>query len=453
MKKIQFSLILFLLTIHFVQGQNPVLEAYIKEGIASNKAFKQRQLDYTRSLFALKEAKGLFFPDINLNARYSVAKGGRIIEFPVGDLLNPVYNTLNLLTMSNSFPEIENQEFTFYRPKEHETKLSLIQPIYSSDIINNVKIKKEFAEISKVDVDQYKRELIKEIKIAYYNYQKAFYLGNLVDSTLLLVKENLRVSTSLFNNDLVTKDAVYRSEAEVSSLDVEKAKAKGMLISAAAYFNFLLNKPLDSEIEIFSEEPSALLFGLEQFKEGALENREEMEIIRNSRELNNYKLGLQRGAATPDLFGSVDYGYQGAEYSFTKDDDFVLASLVLRWNLFQGMTNRNKIQQTKIEGEKLNEILSDTEMKIRMQVINSYYTSLASYEAISAAKKRVLSSKKGFYLVERKYSEGQSSLLEYIDARTNLTNAESNLIIANNEYFTNLAELEYAAANLDINNY
>ena len=40
----------------------------------------------------------MFLPDISMNARYTVARGGRIIEFPVGDLLNPVYITLNMLT-------------------------------------------------------------------------------------------------------------------------------------------------------------------------------------------------------------------------------------------------------------------------------------------------------------------------------------------------------------------
>ena len=103
---------------HLVPGinaQNPVLQAYITEGLQSNLGLKQKQLDYASNLSALKEAKGLFFPDLSLNARYTVADGGRIIEFPVGDMLNPVYTTLNTLTGSNLFPQIENEEFPFLR--------------------------------------------------------------------------------------------------------------------------------------------------------------------------------------------------------------------------------------------------------------------------------------------------------------------------------------------------
>ncbi len=123
----------------FLQAQNSYLDSYIREGLESNKGLKQKQLDYASDLSALKEAKGMFFPDISMNARYTVAKGGRTIEFPVGDMLNPVYSTLNMLTASEVFPQIENQEFAFYRPTEHETKLSLVQPIFNSDIVQNYK--------------------------------------------------------------------------------------------------------------------------------------------------------------------------------------------------------------------------------------------------------------------------------------------------------------------------
>ena len=40
--------------------------------------------------------------------------------------------------------------------------------------------------------------------------------------------------------------------------------------------------------------------------------------------------------------------------------------------------------------------------------------------------------------------EGQSSLLELIDARTSLTSAAANSIVARSEYFSWLAEFEYA---------
>ena len=77
-----------------------VLEDYVKRGISNNLVLKERNISLDKSLLALKEAKTLFMPSVNLAANYTLAAGGRVIEFPIGDLLNGAYATLNRLTAS-----------------------------------------------------------------------------------------------------------------------------------------------------------------------------------------------------------------------------------------------------------------------------------------------------------------------------------------------------------------
>src|SRR5512133_1926026 len=102
------SVIGFLLLFRFSAGQT-ILDDYRRSGIENNLALQQKQSNYELSMQQLKQARGLFFPSLSLNARYTVSEGGRVIEFPVGDLLNPVYSTLNQLTASSQFPVLENQ--------------------------------------------------------------------------------------------------------------------------------------------------------------------------------------------------------------------------------------------------------------------------------------------------------------------------------------------------------
>jgi len=434
-------------------AQNPILEEYIRMGLQSNLALKQKQLDFARSLSVLKGARGLFMPDVSLNARFTVAQGGRNIEFPVGDLLNPVYSTLNVLTDSEMFPEIENEEFPFLRPIEHETKVSLVQPIFSTEIIQNHKIQRQYVEISRIDVDRFKRELIKEITQAYYGYLKAYNLVGLADTTYNLVKENRRVSQRLFDNDKVTIDAVYRSDSELSKVEVQRAQASNLLESSRAYFNFLLNRPLDSSIELAGSLLLPLAVSLEEASLLALQNRDELKQIEQYRQLNHHMIDLQRGNNIPGFYGVIDYGFQGEKYRFTGEDDYLLASLVMRWNLFQGSSNHQKVQQSKIDGEKLKELYAETQQRIRLEVINHYYSLQAAYESVQSANKQVLSASRAYELISRKYSEGQSSLLELIDARTSLTGAAANSIIAQSEYFSRLADYEYAMGTNGLENF
>ncbi|MBN1952569.1 MAG: TolC family protein [Bacteroidales bacterium] len=446
-------ILIFCLSAFFLPSftQNLVLEAYIAEGLQSNQGLKQQQLEYSHDLMALREAKGLFFPEVSLNARYTVAAGGRVIEFPVGDLLNPVYSTLNMLTASQNFPQIENEAFSFYRPTEHETKLSLVQPIISTDLIYNVKIKKDMAEISRIDVERYKRELVLEITRAYYNCQKAWYLMHVTDTTRTLVDENVRVSESLFANDKVTKDVVYRSQADQALVEAEYAKAKNLAETSRAYFNFLLNRELTTEVILVTETPQPPLLSLDEAQETAVQQRPELLQMKQYQQMNQQVTKLYRGKNVPALYGIVDYGFQGEEYSFTGDDDFVLASVVLKWDLFKGMTNHAKVQQSVIEGKKIEEAMNQAEAQIRLDVINSYYGALAGYESFLAARKQQKAAAAAYHLISRKFAAGQSPLLELIDARTSYTQASSSVIIAENDYFIRMAELEHARGSIDNN--
>lgn len=56
-------------------AQNSLLDKYIHEGLDKNLALQQQNLALDKSLSTLREARGLFLPSLNLEARYSRAGG------------------------------------------------------------------------------------------------------------------------------------------------------------------------------------------------------------------------------------------------------------------------------------------------------------------------------------------------------------------------------------------
>ena len=73
-----------------------------------------------------------------LRGALHVADGGRTIDFPVGDLLNPVYETLDEMLVAQGqppqFPRVRNESIALLRDQEQETKLVLEQPLYEPRI-------------------------------------------------------------------------------------------------------------------------------------------------------------------------------------------------------------------------------------------------------------------------------------------------------------------------------
>lgn len=419
------------------------LDDYLIYGLENNLALKQKYSGYQRSLEALKEARGLFYPNVSFGARYSVSEGGRVIELPVGDLLNPVYSTLNSLTFSTMFPQIENQQINFLRPTEQETRIRLTQPVFSPGIYYNSKIRKEMTFYQEADYGQYKRELVAEIKKAYYDVaMTGNILTTLIETRKLLV-ENVRVNKKLVENDKATRDILYRSEAELSKMDQDLLRAEKGKKSATAYFNFLLNKPLEDSVIIDQLASFPLISDLTgKFTSAALENREEIKKLEQFGNIADLQIKRGQSERLPDMFVAVDYGFQGETYKFNKDYDYMQASAVLTWKLFSGLQTNSRIKQSMIDKKIIDTRLEEAKKQIELEVITTLNELLTAEKGITAAETRVMNAKEGFRLVNRKYEEGQATLIEYLDARTNLTQSEVNLIISRYTYLSCYAEFE-----------
>jgi outer membrane protein len=438
---------IFIFLIPLLLNSQEILKEYIRYAFENNLVLKQKQSGYEKSLEALKEARGLFYPNISFNARYTVSEGGRVIDFPIGDLLNPVYSTLNSLTHSSGFPMVENQQVRFLRPTEQETKIRLAQPVFNPDIYYNSKIKQEMSIFEEVDVEQYKRELTSEIKKAYYNVSMTDGILRMFSETRKLLIENIRVNKKLVENDKLTIDNVYRSEAELSKFDQEMQNAEKNNKIATAYFNFLLNKPLTDSIILQQPVTFPALADLSiNYSQSAIENREELKKLQHYDNITDMKLKMDKSGKLPDLFIAVDYGFQGEKYEFNKNQDYVQASALLTWNIFSGFQNKARIKQAKIDKTIIENQLEEAKKRIGLQVINTLNELLAAEKGITAAETRLKNSQEGFRLVKRKYEEGQASLIEFLDARTTLTQADENLIVSRFSYLSCFAEFEKITA-------
>ncbi|MDP5139736.1 MAG: transporter, partial [Spirosomaceae bacterium] len=100
-----FSVLIILLISHFVIAQSAILDSYIQQGISSNLSLQQQNIQLEKAVNSIAIARSNLAPKITFAPTYSLAAGGRKLDFPIGDLLNPVYTTLNQLTRTENFPQ------------------------------------------------------------------------------------------------------------------------------------------------------------------------------------------------------------------------------------------------------------------------------------------------------------------------------------------------------------
>lgn len=426
-------------------SQTP-LENYIEQGLQNNLTLQRNNMSLKNAEYSLKVAKGMFLPSAGLQARYTLAEGGRTIEFPVGDMLNPIYTTLNQMLeaqgQSGTFPQISNQEIAFMRPQEYDAKLSVVQPLYSRSLFLNKKISEQQLSMSQQELEKFKRELSFQIKEAYYNYLQTVQMIQMVNRTKEVVNENLRVTEKLFESDMITKDAVLRAKSDVSQVKLfETTVAKNNEL-AKSYFNFLLNKDLNSNIEIGSEELNNSQSNLDNYTSSALELREELKQLDSQTEIYTLLAELNAAENIPMLLLAIDAGLQGEEFSNFSESDYVMGSLVLNWTLFNGNINRNKRQQAIIEKEKSEKQKEEAIQQILLEVKRDFLAVQELRQNLEVANNRDAEAKEVYRILEKRYRQGEAALVELLDARNNMVEAESDKITTKYQLLTSMAKLE-----------
>ncbi|SDJ27702.1 Outer membrane protein TolC [Flavobacterium glycines] len=423
------------------------LDGYIETGLKNNEVIKQHNFDINKSMYALKEARSLFYPTVSLNGSYTVAEGGRTIDIPIGDLMNPVYSTLNQMTNSNAFPALENQSVLINPDNFYDAKIHTTMPLLNFEIIYNERIKNQQTSLQKIELEIYKRELVKEIKIAYYKYLQSIEGIKIYQDALALVKENQRVNQSLFKNDKINRTAVLRSDNEVIRIQANLETAKQVSNNAKSYFNFLLNEKLDSNIETDNNDT----LPIDAITDNT-QNREELLKLTQVKELNETVDKLTQAHWFPTLSGFADFGFQDFDFEVNKDSRYYFAGLGLQWNIFSGNKNKYKLKQVEEDSKKISSQTDNVRQQLLLQFQVSQNNLKSALEQFYANKNQKESSKKYNDDITKLYKEGQAIYIELLDAQNQWVNAQLNTNIALYNSWIAYAELERANATFTLKN-
>jgi outer membrane protein len=403
-------------------GQKSVLDEYVATAFQQNITLQQKSIQVEKAMIALKTAQSLYQPSVAFQGGYQSGEGGRSIAFPVGDLLNPVYSTLNALTKSTAFPQIANVETNFFPRDFYDVKLQTTMPLYNKDISYNKQIQEQTVSLQREDVSLYKRELVKQIKTAYYNYLLSLGLVKVYENSLNLALEGKKVNEKLLANGKGLPAYLLRSDSEIATIQAQIADAVKQNQAAQYYFNFLLNRELRAEIRIDFEVEKAVA-GVYSVVPGV---REELSLLSKSIHIQETVLKMNESFFLPKLSGFVNLGSQSTLGNISSKSGYYFLGLQMDIPIFSGKRNLYKVKQTQLDIASAKNALDLSTKQFNMATeiaqknvqssITSFQASVKSYEAASAYLR----------LIEKGYKEGVSTYLETVDARNQWMNAQIN---------------------------
>jgi outer membrane protein len=411
----------------------PPLDDYIEMGIKNNLVLQQKNIGLERAMTALKIANGMFSPSVSLLANYTSGDGGRRISIPVGDLMNPVYATLNQLTGSDQFPQIENVNQNFFPRDFYDARVRTSMPILHTDLIYNRKIKAQQTLLQELEVESYKKELIRNIKVAYFQLLASQEIIKIHQAALVRAQESKRVNESLLKNGKGLPAYLIRSESEIETIQAQLLEAEKQAENAKMYFNFLLNRePQEPVITNFN--PADALAELPALLRSTPDpvTREEIKQVKMLGSINQDIVKMNSLFWMPRLSGFVDLGAQAENRVYNSQARYYLFGFQLEMPLFAGFTNRHKIHQSQLDlkQNELQQILLNQQFQLTSrQSQNALQT---AYQNYLSAQKQMEAAQSYQKLIEKGYREGVNTFIETIDARNQLTSTQ--LLVTMNQF-------------------
>ncbi len=444
MRNILFTIIVFIL--FRSQSAAQQLENYIAEGFKNNIVLREKSIALDKALIALKESKSFFLPTSYLESQYTFANGGRTINMPVGDMLNPVYKTLNQITRTNDYPQVKNFSEQFFPDNFYDVRIKSTMPIINPELKIGNAINTQKIIIEKNEIDIYKRELLKEIKTAYYNFLMASEAIHVYQNALIVSNQNLRATQSSFNNGKGLKAYVIRASLEVNSLESQAQIAFYEREKAKSYFNFLLNRPLTDTVVVALKDVDDKFISLASYKDTNIVAREELHNLDVASNINNNLLKLSRSFRTPRVNGFVDLGAQDFDLKVNNKSFFYLLGLQMQFPIFSGKRNLYKIQQNLLDIEKLSLEKEQVTNQLKIKAVMAHDDLLSAYEKYKLSVNQLNQANNYFNLINHGYKEGVNTFLEFLDASTQLTNAQLQINISKYKFLSASADYERQTA-------
>lgn len=430
------------------------LDAVVKLALERNPLLAGQQQALQAGVEQFREAQASGAPTIGLNARVSVAEGGRTFEVPTGDLLNPVYRNLNALNAAAmngapTFPTLQNQTLNLLRSREQDTRVVMTAPLYAPTLEPRIRAAGAAAVATSAAMESNARHLVRDVKVAWHGAQQALAQKQVFEASARLLEENLRVHEVLLKQGKITRDAVLRAQAELLAVQQAVDEAQFQADNAARRLNVLTARPLETALRLPADAVSMKAgSGVE-----GLETYVSLDGFQLPPELRQLGAGLQarksleeaaRKNYRPTVGLAVEAGYQGVDYSTGPGTGVAIASVVMNWKFSDGGLRDAQLGAASAARRQIELQQEDAEAQLEGILRSSGERVVLSLQQMKTAQARLQASEESFRIAQLKRESGNLSQLEFFDAQRVLTDARSAAVSAQAQLNVAAAEFELA---------
>jgi outer membrane protein TolC len=406
----------------FAQDQKLSHKNAIDIALKQNRTIRLAQLDEANTEAKRKEAYSYFYPQINGSAGFTH---------------NIILPTSFIPASAFGGPEGQINSAQFGLKNAMNAGFSANQILFNQAVFIGLKTVKTSRELSQIATQQEKENLVLQVSQTYYAAWVSQEQIVLLSKNLESLSKILKISQLNYENGLTRKLDYERIlvnktnlESQIQSLQTSQKQLLNLL-------KYLLDLPLDVSLEL-TEKVDNLSDLVEENLSESISQRTDYQRIIKQQVLNRQERKVLEAGFYPSLSATYQYNYNWQNNAIadlpTTPYKFPVSSigLSLQVPIFDGLQRNAKIQQNKIQKQKLEiqqQIVKDNS---QMEVINAQ-NKLKSYH------KTLLAQDSNQKLAEKLYQQTAQEYAEGLASINDLLNQENSLREAQNQFLSALA--------------
>ncbi len=391
-------------------------------------------------------------------ARVGQAQGGRLPKINYSESFtrsdNPVFVFSSLLTQ-RQFGAQNFQIGALNRPDFLNNFQSLVaadQPLFDAGQTKHaVRSAELLKEVTSEDGRRTQMEVIATVIRSYYETL----LGA---EQLRATSESMRSAQADLNRAKAVRSAGMSTDVDVLSIRVHLAGVREQEIKrgadlevARAALNDVLGMPLDTPHTLTTPlAPLALKSeALAGYETSALAERPEARQAKLATSLAENQVATARGNLLPQV--GVHAAFEADRQNFyDKGGANWLVSVGLRWNLFNGFSDKAHIEETKFALRRSRAEQDRASSVIRLQVRRMYADVDAAQQRIAVAQASIAEAEEILRITQNRYQAGFGNVTDLLRTETALLEARTRQLAAIHDQRIAAAMLQLAAGTLSV---
>ena len=329
--------------------------------------------------------------------------------------------------------------------RNYGTSIDAKLPIFNLDMIYARKGAKLQQDVYKYKSAYTKKYITFEVQKAYTQLQFAYQLRQILQGTLIDVKQINQSVNNFYKQGLVQKSDVLNAEVQLNTVESALSKATSNIENSSEELNLIAGNPQDKQSLYSTDSLTQEIIGFEN-KELS-ETRSDIMAMKTALSASKMMAKSSKMALLPKVnaFGSYQLN-DNKVFGFNKNS--YMAGISLSWNLFSGNQNRSKIKSANYTTDKINKELNQFIDKSRLELnktlrdLNDLQIEIKKHDTSMAQATEALR------ILNNRYKEGLASTTDVLTAQAQLSQqriALAQTIMSYNitKYYTELLTSNY----------